>query len=299
MDIFSLLWTVINSLLSVIKMLLPLGIPVLLLILFIVLSYIYNLFYLRVIKGIKRKPLVKFIKNSSGEVTTEPFIKTYKEPSIFKKLLIMLPKQLAIDSINRDPNAFEGFGIHMFCGQQGSGKTIAMVYMLNKWRQQYPNLELYTNMDYQYENGSIEHWKQLVKRSNGIYGVVNALDEIHSWLSMESGKVSPALLGEISQQRKQKKAILGTAQVFGKIPKELREQTHFVYMPRTILGVLTIVRKASPSDYDMDKNKFRRYKGFFIFVHDKELRESYDTYKRISSYADNEFSKNEFLSTEG
>lgn len=301
--------TVLKSLLSVVKMLLPLTIPVFILIAFIILSFVFNLLYLRVVKGIKRKPLVKRIKHEfpfemNGiqyclhYITEEPFLKTYKEPSIFKKLLFMFPKQLALDSLERNPNSFQEFGIHIACGKQGSGKTMCIVYLLNKWRKQYPNLEIYTNMDYKYENGSIVHWKQLIERKNDIYGVVNVLDEIHAWLSMASGHVSADFLGEISQQRKQKKAILGTAQVFGKCPKELRDQTYIVYCPKTLFGVLTIVRKAYPEDYDSDKNRFKRYHGFFMFVHDKELREAYDTYKRIERYKDDAFEKNEFLSTE-
>lgn len=311
MNVFDMFLTVLKSFVSVFKMLLPLCIPVILLIVYIILAFIFFLLYYRVIKRKKRKPLVKRIKHHFpfiykekkyclNYITEEPFAKTFKKDSIFKELLYKMPKQLAIDSLERDPNSFQEFGIHMVCGRQGAGKTICVVWLLNKWRKIYPNLEIYTNMDYKYENGSIYHWKQLIERNNGIYGIANVIDEIHTWFtSKESGKLPASVLGEISQQRKQKKCIVGTAQVFKKVASELREQTHFVYCPYTFFGVFTIVRKAYAEDYDPEKNRFKRYRGFFIFVHDKELREAYDTYKRIERYKDSDFVKNEFLGTEG
>lgn len=223
----------------------------------------------------------------------------YKEPSIIKKILLYFPKQLSYDFLNRDPNAFTEYGIHMVTGKQGAGKTITVVYLLMKWQKMFPNLQVYTNMAYKYENGELNHWKELLSRNNGIYGVVNVIDEIHTWFSnRESKDLPPEVLGEISQQRKQKKCIIGTAQVFSKIAKPLREQTHFVYIPYTFLGCLTLVRRAEAEDYNFDKNKFKRYKGFFLFVHTKELREAYDTYKRISKYIDTEFSISDYYRPE-
>lgn len=310
MNIIDLLSMIFKSLISVVKMLIPLTIPVIILIVFILLSFIFNLLYLRVFKGMKRRPLVKRIKHQFlfeykdkkyclRYITEEPFVKTYKEDSIFKKILVKMPRQLAIDSLERDPNSFQEFGIHMFCGHQGSGKTVSAIYLLNKWRQLYPNLEIYSNIEYEYRNGSIEHWKQLIERTNGIYGVANFLDEIYSWLQKKSGNVPFSLLNEISQQRKQKKAILGTAQVFGKLPKEIRDQCDWVYLPRTFFGCFTIVRKAHGVDYIPDKNKFRNSKFAFMFVHDKKLRNAYDTYERVERYIDDDFKPNDFISAEG
>jgi len=309
-DIWGLLVTVLKSILSMIKSLLPFTIPVIIAIGFIILSYIFNLLYLRVVKGIKRKPLVKRVKHAyefeyKGQkyclkyVTEEPFVKKYTEDSFFKKLLIKFPKQLALDSLERDPNSFMEFGIHIFCGHQGSGKTITAIYLLNKWRQLYPNLETYANIEYKYRDGRIDHWKDLIERTNGIYGVANLLDEIYSWLQKKSGNVPFAFLNEICQQRKQKKAILGTAQVFGKLPKEIRDQCDWVYLCKTLFGCITIVRKAKGVDYNPDKNKFKNSKFAFMFVHDKELREAYDTYERVKRYKEDEFKPNEFINAEG
>ena len=298
MNVFDIFLTVVKSLLSTAKMLLPLAIPFVLIIAFILVFYVLNLLYLRVIKGMKRKPLVKRTLNEDGTIIEVPYKCDLKKPSILKRLLIMFPKQLALDSMNRDCNEFQEFGINIFCGRQGSGKTMTTVYLMNQWRDKYPSLRILTNFSYKYEDEELVNWKQLVTTFNGIYGTVYAIDELHTWLSMKSNSVPFELLKEISTQRKQKSCILGTCQVFGKVPKEIRDQTEWVYLPRTFFNCLTIVRKARPEDYNPDKNKFKHYHGTFFFVHTKELRYSYDTFKRIERMIDTEFEKNEFLTAE-
>ena len=147
---------------------------------------------------------------------------------------------------------FNEFGVHLFCGEQGSGKTTAVVDLLmNKWQKMYPKMKTFTNMDYKYEDGEISHWKDLIRNKNGIYGVTNVIDEIQNWFnSLQSKDFPPEMMLEITQQRKQRKVILGTAQVFGRVAKPIREQTSFVYLPRTFLGCLTIVRVSKPIYYD-------------------------------------------------
>lgn len=184
---------------------------------------------------------------------------------------------------------FLEYGLHLVCGEQGSGKTTTVVdLLLNRWKKQYPFLKIYTNLDYKYEDGFITHWKDLLseQRSNGKYGVVNVIDEISSWFSsLQSKDFPPEMLGEISQQRKQRKCILGTAQVFGRVAKPIREQTSFVYLPYTIAGCLTVVRVSKPIYYDETTFTFKKYIKTYFFVHTPKIRNSFDTYKRIEHYS--------------
>ena len=217
-------------------------------------------------------------------------ISKYKSISIFKRLFIQFPNQFWLDRFNRKPGEFMEYGLHLICGEQGSGKTTSVVdLLLNRWKKQYPFLKVYTNLDYKYEDGKITHWKDLLseQRSNGIYGVVNVIDEIQSWFSsLQSKDFPPEMLGEISQQRKQRKCILGTAQVFGRVAKPIREQTSFVYLPFTIAGCLTIVRVSKPIYYDETTFTFKKYIRTYFFVHTPKLRNAFDTYKRIENYRD-------------
>lgn len=217
----------------------------------------------------------------------------YRE-SFWKRIFIMFPRRLSLDMLERDNNQFQQYGIHIVVGEQGSGKTITMVYLMEEWKRRYPKLKIYTNMFYKHEDGEIIHWKQIIERQNGIYGIVNGLDEIQTWFpsSKASSSVPAPLLGEICQQRKQKKAILGTVQVFSRLSREFREQVRFVYVPKTFLGCFTIVRVSQPKYYNYETNSFRKYSRTFFFVHTNELRDAFDTYKTIEKYKEVEFEKN-------
>ncbi len=266
----------ISSFFNLIGKILSYVLPILLIILFLFVgSFLFSYFKIKRKENIKKVPSNSYIKKGSN---------------IFKTLFIQFPKMIAYDMLHSDPFAFNEFGIHMVCGKQGSGKTMTVVYLLRKWAQKYPKLQIYTNMDYKYQNGELNTFEELIERKNGIYGVVNVIDEIQNWLpSSDSKNVPVSVLSEISQQRKQKKAIVGTGQVFGKLSKPLREQTHFIYLPRTYLGCLTVVWVAEAEDYDAERNRFRRKKFGFIFAHDLDLRNAYDTYKKIERYKDVQF----------
>ena len=210
----------------------------------------------------------------------------YQKTSMIKRLLWQFPRRLALDIVNRDPNHFREYGLHMFCGEQGSGKTVAVVELLLRMKKIYPRVKIRTNMGYKYEDESIYSWRQLVKNDNGEYGQIEVIDEIQAWFSsMESKDFPPEMLTEISQQRKQRKMLVGTAQVFSRIAKPIREQTTFVYLPLTVLGCLTIVRKTKPLFWDDENQTFKRYLSTYFFVHTDKIREAFDTYKKIERYS--------------
>ena len=211
---------------------------------------------------------------------------TYKRKSVLYRLFYEFPKRLALDIVNRNPDEFKEYGLHMVCGEQGSGKTISVVEMLLRMKEIYPQVKIRTNMSYKYQDASIFDWKDLIKNENGEYGQIEVLDEIQTWFSsMESKNFPPEMLTEISQQRKQRKMLIGTAQVFSRIAKPIREQTTFVYCPLTILGCLTIVRKTKPKYWDDEKQVFKRYIKTYFFVHTDKIRNAFDTYKKIERYS--------------
>lgn len=210
----------------------------------------------------------------------------YKESNFLKRIAWDFPKQYIDDIRNSKDFEFKEYGVHIVCGEQGSGKTTTVVYLLNKWRKLYPMVEISSNLDYAHDNSPITHWKDVVNSVNGIHGKVEVIDEIQAWFSSNQSKdFPPEMLQEVSQQRKQRKAIIGTAQVFSRISKPIREQTHFVYLPMTLFGCITIVRKSHAKYWNDEKQKFTQYMGFFMFVHDKDIRDSFDTFKKIEKYA--------------
>ena len=206
--------------------------------------------------------------------------------SKLKRLLIDFPRQLAYDYLTFDPDTFRDYGFHLLTGKQGSGKTITLVYLLRRYQKMYPKLVVKTNMNYKHEHGQINHWKDLIFSNNGIYGEIDVIDEVQNWFSSNQSKdFPPDMLQEITQQRKQRKMIIGTSQVFTRVAKPIRENVYLVYEPRTIFGCLTIVKKYEPIMDDKGTVIQQKPRGMFFFVHNKEIRESFDTYKKIEKLA--------------
>lgn len=202
--------------------------------------------------------------------------------NFFKRIFIDFPRQFILDRYNADPDFFKESGVHVIAGEQGAGKSITLTYMLNRYQKMYPKLKVKTNYGYTRQDDEITHWRDIVASENGIYGEIDVIDEIQNWFnSLQSKDFPPEMMTEITQQRKQRKCIFGTSQVFGRVAKPIREQVTFLYEPMTIFGCLTIVRKYKPcvkSDGNVDEKKLR---GCFFFVHSPEIRDSFDTYKKI------------------
>ncbi len=223
-----------------------------------------------------------FIGLLKGKRFKKGVSKKPKTRSTFLRLLYDFPKQYANDLFNRDPDYFREYGVHVVAGKQGAGKTVTVSFLLRYYKQWYPNLRIKTNFGYRYEDGSIEHWTDMVASNNGIYGEIDSIDEVQNWFnSLASKDFPPEMMTEITQQRKQRKTILCTSQVFSRIAKAIREQTYLLYEPITAFGCLTIVRVFSVllnAEGLSEKKKLRR---IFFFVHDEDLRTSFDTFKKI------------------
>lgn len=222
---------------------------------------------------------------------------TYKKPSKLKRLFKEFPEAIARDLLSRNPNEFREFGFHCFCGEQGSGKTVSLVQRIIELKQKYPKVKVLSNFDCEYSDGLVESWKDIVFNNNGEEGIIIALDEIQNWFSTaESKDFPPEMLQEITQQRKQRKMILGTSQRFQRMAKPLREQINYLYEPFTILGCLTVVRVIKPfvdDDGQLDRKRSRKARRYF-FVHGESVRNSYDTYQKIARQANGGYIANRF-----
>lgn len=213
--------------------------------------------------------------------------KQYKAPkkkNILIRLFYNLPHQIVIDLFNKQDYEFNENGFHLFVGEQGSGKTISLVYTLMQMQKQYPKMKVRTNMSYKYEDGEIKSWKNLVFSNNGIYGQIDVIDEVQNWFnSLQSKDFPPEMFSEITQQRKQRKCIFGTSQVWGRVAKPIREQVKYVYKPLTLFGCLTIIRKYKPNVDDEGSIDNLKLRSISFFIHDDEVRNAFDTYKKIQT----------------
>ena len=52
----------------------------------------------------------------------------------------------------KNDSQFPYYGMHFYCGRQGSGKTYSMTHELEQIRKKYPKCKIYTNYGYKYQN---------------------------------------------------------------------------------------------------------------------------------------------------
>ena len=240
-----------------------------------------NYLYLRFFKKIKP------VKNEKGK---------FKERNFFVRLFIDFPRQLARDLINIDPNTFREYGMHLLCGEQGSGKTTLMAYLVRKYKTIYPRVIVRSNFSCSMQDYELTSWRDLTLDTNGIYGEIDCIDEIQNWFSSNQSKSFPVdMLTIITQQRKVRRCILATSQVFSRVAKPIRENTYLMYYPFTFAGCVTFVRVYKPVLDEQGNLKSRKLKKFFFFVHDEELRGMFDSYKTICSLRDSGFKEEHYF----
>ena len=213
-----------------------------------------------------------------------------RKPGLLTKIFILMPKQFIDDLFNRPADFFTYQGLIIFEGRQGSGKTISMVRYMKDMQYEYPDALCTTNLAYTDENVPLKTWKMLIDYKNGYKGVVVAMDELQNWFSSNDSKnFPPEMLSVITQNRKNRRIILGTSQNFYLLAKAIRSQATEVRRCTTLFGCLTIVRRLEPI-LDSEGNVVEwKKRGMYCFVHDKELRESYNTWKVIENLKNSGF----------
>lgn len=122
--------------------------------------------------------------------------------------------------------------------------------------------------------------------NNGKCGVVFLIDEIHLELnSLESKNIDIEVMVEISQQRKQKKHIVGTSQVFMRMAKPLREQIHDIIICRNYLQCLQFNKWIIGETATEKNGKLEaEVKGRFLWFHRLDYYNEYNTYAKMRRY---------------
>lgn len=216
------------------------------------------------------------------------------------------------------------FGAAVFCGPQGSGKTLSAVQYVENLCEISPRSILVTNVAlksypynaYMADNGDIRYIKDdrycgqdyiglyynsegyetpviqydgldmLTQLHNGKYGVIYLIDEFHLELnSLESKNIPIEIMTEISQQRKQKIHIVGTSQVAMRLAKPLREQLSNIVICKNYANFLQVNKMAEgESITEKDGKMVADVKAQTIFIHDPKYYEEYDTFAKMKRY---------------
>lgn len=237
-----------------------------------------------------------------------------------------------IDFIKNNPYWFRDVGTLIFCGYQGSGKTLSAVNYIYNLFEMYPYMILVTNTKmrdfpfnagykqddetgeyyiYDLETGE-KIWNEDYKTgrndivdgkykyvcieydgldclkhiNNGQLGVVYFIDEIHLELnSLESKNIDISIMVEISQQRKQRKKIIGTSQVFMRMAKPIREQVFDIVICTNYFGCFQLNKSIDGFQSYEENGKLHacvKIRSFWFHTYDMYGR--YDTYAKMKRY---------------
>ena len=251
----------------------------------------------------------------------------------------------AIESIRddiaarKDKTFFWATGTQVYCGRQGSGKTISAVKHVHDIHIRFPQSILVTNLllsdnwmkrrtfeltakqldelnllapraaadrkikllsanlaellrtfdkqaEYIFFSEMDELSTALTRVNNERLGVVYLIDEIHTYFNaLDSKNIPSFIFTEISQQRKQRKLIIGTSQLYLRMAKPFREQCDNLVMCKTWFGVFTTQRAYDGAtldqDYDGKLSGDLKKRGWFF--HNRKIRNLYDTYQKVVS----------------
>lgn len=195
------------------------------------------------------------------------------------------------DFRRQHPEYFDPEGLLIFCGPQGSGKTLSAVQYCKKILEQYPDCIFVSNVAIDGLPDSVQQVEYdgldtLMNISNGYAGVLYLIDEIHlEFNSLESKNMSIEEMTEFAQQRKQRKHIVGTSQVFMRLAKPLREQIKSVVLCQNYLGLIQHNQLIDGTTAVEEGGKLRcDVKGNYWWLHTPNLYSCYDTYAKMKRY---------------
>lgn len=179
-------------------------------------------------------------------------------------------------------------GTIVFKGFQGSGKTLSMVHYLFSLQKQFPNCIVFSNVVIRglknfhlIEND--DDVAQAICASNGADGVVLLLDEAHLFFNKKTG-ISLDVLTAISQQRKDRRRIILSSQIWEELDISLRKQVKHIVSCYCRLGKIQIntISDGETLSYDKQAGMYTAKKLYTeIFKHNQKLYDSYDTYQKI------------------
>lgn len=191
-----------------------------------------------------------------------------------------------------NPDYFAPDGLTVFIGAQGSGKTLSAVNYVYRLMQAYPKCKLVSNLelrDFPLDGKRVFPFynnDDFARYSNGEQGVIFLVDEIQLYLnSLESRNINLDVVAQLAQQRKQRKHIVATSQLFGRLAKPLREQFNSIIVCKNVLGCIqvnSLILRDSITDLDGSGQAVEGKVGDrFWWVHTSDMYDRYNTYTVI------------------
>lgn len=190
--------------------------------------------------------------------------------------------RLEIDRSKKFP-----MGSRIYTGHQGMGKTLSMVEYAFRVKRAFPKCKLYSNIilcdiDYIYIKTD-KILEEALNFQNGDDGVLILLDEAHLYFGKKNG-IPLEVLGAISQQRKDRKRIVFSSQIWEELDISLRKQVKEIVSCKCLFNRLqwNTIKDGYTLQYNKLKSEYEAERiGYDIFKHSNELYNKYDTRQKI------------------
>lgn len=189
---------------------------------------------------------------------------------------------------HRTPDDKKAFptGSIVFYGYQGNGKTLSMVKYAFDIKKDFPECVVFSNIkmngiDYNYLF-SDEDVKNALSFQNGKKGVLVLLDEAHLYFGKKTG-IGLETLTAISQQRKDRRRIVFSSQIWEELDISLRKQVKDIVKCKKVLNLIILnYMQGETLSYDKIKSEYvANHDHYEIFKLNDEYYNRYNTYQKI------------------
>lgn len=196
-------------------------------------------------------------------------------------------------------------GSRVYYGHQGNGKSLSMARYVIQLKNEFPNCKVYSNLllkgiDFTPIKTPSDLADALSVR-NGGDGVLVCIDEAHLFFNNTRGGISLDVLTAISQQRKDRRKIVFTSQIWEEMDISLRKQVPEIIKCKKIMNMIVLTHfNGYTMKYNKQENEFIAEKDYTeIFKLNDELYNCYDTYQKIITNDEyhREFANNSYRTT--
>lgn len=190
---------------------------------------------------------------------------------------------------NKEYRIFKGFGLHIYCGMFGSGKTSSMVRDAYLQAKKYQSLTILTNMKiFNFPKHTkiveLENYNQIINCPKNTLILIDEISTVFNSRDWKTDGVPAALLGTLLQVRKENKMMYATAQRFQHVDSLIRQITFTVKDCSCYLGRWNIIKVFNGLDYENtigNTQKTGKLLRMYGFIQTDVVRNLYDTKEMV------------------
>lgn len=193
--------------------------------------------------------------------------------------------------VKEEPHQFP-IGTRAYHAFQGRGKTISATHYIIELQKEFPNCVIFSNVKikglrnfYFCEKDDDIYFG--LSFENGKNGVICFIDEAHLFFNKKTG-VPMDVLQQISQQRKERRKIVITSQIWEDLPVEMRKQVPEIVKCWNYGNIqINQISNGETLHYDKRESQYvAKTIGYEIFKRTTDLAERYDTRQKILTNAE-------------